>query len=162
MMIEKNLFKNCLMYVGIFLLLISTTFSITIGNKIEQTNPLMSDGGLMNSSWPMFHHDTHHTGRSPYAPIDYQPAVKWKFLMHGLTLSSPAIDENGTIYIGSDDFQKSFYAINSNGTEKWHYGVEEFILSSPTIGFDNTIYVGANNGNLYAFYPNGVKKWSTI
>ena len=130
-------------------------YETTMTNEKTET----TTGGLMNSSWPMFHHDTRHTGRSPYVASGNWYKVKWKFQMAGLIISSPAIDENGTIYIGVCDFRKSFFAINSNGTEKWHVGVAEFIFSSPAIGSDNIIYVGSNDGGLYAFYPNGTEKW---
>jgi outer membrane protein assembly factor BamB len=130
-------------------------FATTMANgKTEATT-----SGLMNSSWPMFHHDARHTGRSQYGASGNWYKVKWKFPMGDLSISSPAIDENGTIYIGAEDFQKSFFAINLNGTEKWHVGVEQFIMSSPAIGSDNIIYVGSNDGGLYAFYPNGTEKW---
>jgi outer membrane protein assembly factor BamB len=131
-------------------------YATTITNeKTEATT-----GGPINSSWPMFHHDIQHTGRSPFGANGNWYKVKWRsFLMEGLTSSSPAIDMNGTIYIGADDFQKSFFAINPNGTEKWHVGVGQFIFSSPAIGSDNIVYVGSNDGGLYAFYMNGTEKW---
>jgi outer membrane protein assembly factor BamB len=118
-------------------------------------------GGLMNSSWPMFHHDTRHTGRSLYGANGNWYKVKWKFPMDGLTISSPAIDENGTIYIGAEDFQKSFFAINPNGSEKWHFASGGFIDASPAIGDNDIIYSGSMNGDLIAFYPNGTIKWRT-
>ena len=147
----------------IILLLVSSSFgsvsyqteNVTNGNPISS-----SDGGLMNSSWPMFHHDIRHKGRSEYGTDGNWYKIKWKsFLMDGMTISSPAIDMNGIIYIGANNFQKSFFAINPNGTEKWHVGVEEFIFSSPAISSDNTIYVGSNDGGLYAFYPSGTENW---
>jgi len=124
---------------------------------IERIN---SNIGLQNSSWPMFHHDPQHTGRSPYTPNGSLPILKWKFWMEGMTLSSPAINTNGDIYIGASDFQASFFSINYNGTENWRFSSNEFIISSPCIGSDGTIYLGSSDGNLYAVYPNGTQKWS--
>lgn len=121
-----------------------------------------SSGGLQNSSWPMFHHDARHTGRSPYSPdiTGNCPEVKWKFFTdEGGSFSSPAIDRNGTLYIGVNDFHNSFFAINPKGTEKWRYNVGEYVQSSPAIGANNVIYFGSNNGNLYALYLNGTLKW---
>jgi len=110
----------------------------------------------------MFHHDAKHTGRSPYAPIDYQPAVKWKFRMEGLTISSPAIDENGIIYIGQDGLHNTyFFAINPNGTEKWHFAPGDWVDSSPALSSDGTIYFGTHSSNLIALHPNGTLKWNT-
>ena len=62
--------------------------------------------------------------------------------------SSPAIGSDGTIYVGSDDY--NLYAINSNGTLKWSYATGSWYNSSPAIGSDSTIYVGSDDGKLYA------------
>jgi outer membrane protein assembly factor BamB len=75
-------------------------------------------------------------------------------------ISSPAIDSDGTIYVGSEDFK--LYAINSDGSEKWNYAVAGGIPSSPTIGYDGTIYFGSYDNKLYAINPNGTEKWSFI
>jgi outer membrane protein assembly factor BamB len=133
--------------------------SIQIEDIFEKTSTI-SDGGLIDSAWPMFHHDTQHTGRSPYGPIGNFPVVKWRFLMEGMTISSPAIDENSIIYIGSDGFHdKFFFAINSNGSEKWHFNPGDWVISSPAFSSDGTIYFGSLNGNLNALHPNGTTKW---
>ena len=83
---------------------------------------------------------------------------KWKFKVDGLILgSSPAIAEDGTIYVGSWDC--GLYAINSNGTLKWRFPSGGIIASSPTIGDDGTIYVGNANGIFSAINPDGTEKW---
>ncbi len=119
------------------------------------------DGGLLDSAWPMFHHDLKHTGRSPYAPaISNWYVVKWKFKMYGYTTSSsPAIDKNGTIYVGS--FRDGLFALYPNGTPKWQADIGQ-VLSSPAIGDDGTIYVGNDGGRLYAFNPNGTIRWDIL
>jgi hypothetical protein len=110
----------------------------------------------MNSSWPMFHHDPQHTGRSLYGPIGNWPLVKWKFRMDGLTVSSPAIDENSTIYIGAEGFyDKFFFAINPNGSEKWHFNPSDWVDSSPVLSSDGIVYFGSHNHYLQALWPNG-------
>jgi len=110
----------------------------------------------------MFHHDACHTGRSPYAPKDYQPAVKWRFEMEGMTISSPAIDKNGVIYIGQEGIHNSyFFAINPNGSEKWHFDPGDWVISSPALSSDGTIYFGTLSSNLDALDTNGTIKWST-
>ena len=43
---------------------------------------------------------------------------KWDFPLGGNAKRSPAIADDGTIYIGCD-ISNTFYAINSNGTQKW-------------------------------------------
>ncbi len=135
----------------------SVGYYVKTAIRIESTT---SDGGLMDSAWPMFSHDARHTGHSPYGKSGTWWKEKWETTIGGLVYSSPAIDKNGTIYIGSYD--RYFYAINPNGTQKWRFKTGEGIESSPAIAADGTIFIGSNDGHLYAFYPNGTKKWSLV
>ncbi len=115
-----------------------------------------------NQQWPMFHYNIQRTGRCSFGvnPQNSTPIVKWKYFTTNMgSLSSPAIDDNGILYIGTYDLHKSFFAINKNGTEKWHFDAGDLVRSSPAIGSDGTIYFGADNGNLYALLPNGTLKW---
>lgn len=77
---------------------------------------------------------------------------KWSFAFASgaYSKSSPAIDSNGVIYIGSGS--GVFYAINPNGAKKWEFttGWSPYIGSSPAIASDGTIYFGAQDKNLYA------------
>ena len=167
---KRKLLKNFFLLLCIIFLFIP----LTIGHNEDFKNSLQteigsvittqtgSNGGIMNSSWPMFHHDTKHAGRSPYGPAGNWPLIKWKFQMEGQADSSPAIDENGTIYIGAQGFHdKFFFAINPNGTEKWSFNPGDWVKSSPALSSDRIIYFGTLNGNLYALYLNGTTKWST-
>jgi len=90
--------------------------------------------------------------------------LKWKCFIDGQIKSSPAIGEDGTIYVGIYYHWDGLVAINPNGTIKWRY-VCGCVLSSPAIGGDGTIYFGVEtNGNpplgaVIALYPNGTLKW---
>lgn len=87
--------------------------------------------------------------------------LKWRYQTGGLILgSSPAIAEDGTIYIGS--WYPYLYAINPNGTLKWMVSSGGSIFSSPAIAEDGTIYFGTMSGgnSIVAVNPNGSKKWS--
>jgi outer membrane protein assembly factor BamB len=147
----------------VLVILVGSCFFSGVSNPIEKVTinktGIVSTGGPMNSSWPMFHHDTHHTGRSLYGPVGDFPMVKWRFWMDGLTVSSPAIDENDTVYIGSEDFHESFFAINPNGSERWRFEAGHWVDSSPAISLDGVVYFGSLNGNLNALYLNGTTKW---
>ena len=44
----------------------------------SKVSPVTLDG-LMDSAWPMYCHDTRHTGRSPYSTADNPGLVKWLF-----------------------------------------------------------------------------------
>jgi outer membrane protein assembly factor BamB len=116
---------------------------------------------LANSPWPMFRHDLNHTGLSPYNTSANAGKLVWNFTTNNYAIvsSSPAIDSDETIYIGSSD--GNLYAIYPNGTKKWNFTTGASVMfSSPAISSDGTIYVGAYDGNLYAIYPNGTKKWN--
>ena len=128
-------------------------------NKFEKEGSQSStgNGGIMDSAWPMYCHDARHTGISPYGKEGNYYMIKWKCWIEQLPNSSPAIDKNGTIYIGGGDWE--FFAIYPNGTVKWKYETGGSIESSPAIAEDGTIYVGCNNGYLLALNENGKRKW---
>ncbi len=121
---------------------------------VEPVSSMLS--GPMDSPWPMFGHDTRHTGRSQYSTENNHGGTQWKFDTEWLTDSSPVIDSNGTIYITDWDY---LYAIYPNGTEKWRFHHDTMTDSSPAMAEDGTIYFGGNNAKLYAVNPNGTLKW---
>jgi outer membrane protein assembly factor BamB len=85
--------------------------------------------------------------------------VKWSYATGGeIKPSTPAIADDGVIYVGSDD--DSFYAINSDGTLKWSFATGGNVRNSPAIGADGTIYIGSDDDNLYALSPDGTQKWA--
>ena len=134
----------------------TTTPSIT---ETQNENKILTfDGGLMNSSWPMYCHDVRHTGRSPYTTVNATGVVKWVISTDGPAYGGPTIDSNGTIYIGSYDLN----AVYPNGTVKWKYNAGHAILCAPAIDEKGSIYFGtvAGNGRLYAMNPNGTVKWT--
>ena len=74
--------------------------------------------------------------------------LKWAFPTGNNVFSSPAIDSDGTVYVGSYD--NNLYAINPDGTQKWLFHTGGSVSSSPVVGSDSTIYVGSDDSNLYA------------
>jgi outer membrane protein assembly factor BamB len=84
--------------------------------------------------------------------------LRWSYATSGLIHSSPAINFNGTIYIGSGEGK--LYAINPDGTLKWAYITGGGIFSSPAIGSDGTIYFGSLDKKVYALNPNGTLRWT--
>lgn len=86
--------------------------------------------------------------------------IKWSVEV-GTTRSSPAIDDNGVIYIGSWS-NKCLYAINSDGSIKWTFNTDgEIIEASPAIDGD-TIYIPSRDGYLYAIHMDGTLKWKLL
>jgi outer membrane protein assembly factor BamB len=118
----------------------------------------IGSSGLADSPWPMFRQNINHTGLSPFDTSGNNGEEKWHFNTGNSVLSSPSIDIDGTIYVGSNDF--NLYAINPDGSEKWNFTTGGTITSSPTISNKGTIYVGSADHHLYAVNPNGTEKWN--
>ena len=128
--------------------------------KHQKPQPVVTSGGPMDSPWPMKGHDIRHTGRSPYSTADNPGFEIWQFKTKDAADCSPAIDNDGTIYIGSTEF----YALFPNGTLKWKYDFAGRVwVSAPAIDENGIVYVGtewAMPNYLYAFYTtNGTLKW---
>ena len=88
--------------------------------------------------------------------------LKWQTkLGEGSVQSTPAIDDNGIIYIGTMWADGNYvYALNSSsGDVKWQYYTGDHVDSSPTIGADGTIYFGDWSGYIHALHPDGTVKW---
>jgi len=133
---------------------------VSIEQKVidSKESPVSLDGP-MDSAWPMYCHDTRHTGRSPFSTTSTVGIEKWKFWteIDGIP-SGIVISNDGTIYFsGSYDL----YALYPNGTQKWRYEMIATVLSCPAIDENGNIYVGTAyvNKNLYAINPNGTLKW---
>src|SRR5258706_483792 len=95
----------------------------------------------------MFRHDQARTGASPQVRTTL-PGLAWTFVTGGDIFSSPAIDAEGTIYVGSLDGR--LYAIDTKGQLKWSFQTMGAIWSSPAIGRDGTVYVASIDTNVYA------------
>lgn len=91
---------------------------------------------------------------------DSNGTLRWKTNLYRCVESTPAIDENGIIYIGTALNSNCLFALYSNnGTVKWSYPTGNYVDSSPAIGTDGTIYFGDYNGYFTALHPDGRVKW---
>ena len=84
--------------------------------------------------------------------------LKWRYQANGLVWSTPAIANDGTIYLPS--WGSHLFALNPDGELIWDFPAQDPIASSVTIGEDGTIYMGTMAGNLYAVNPNGTESWN--
>ena len=83
--------------------------------------------------WPLFRYDQRNTGSSPQ-PAVFNGQAPWMFQTGKGIFSTPVIDRDGTIYIGSADH--NFYAISASGDEKWHFVTGEMIDSAAILPAD--------------------------
>jgi outer membrane protein assembly factor BamB len=86
---------------------------------------------------------------------------KWAFKTgQFLVWSNPAVDWNGTVYIGGYSTHAVYAIDGATGLQKWVSPTGDAIESSPAVA-DGVVYVGCNDGNLYAFdAANGDQKWT--
>ena len=114
---------------------------------------------LADSAWPMFQHDTRHTGQSPYVGPENNN-LKWQYaLPNGIINASPVIGSDGTIYIGNSGV---VFAISRDGSLKWRYETHGGGIGdcAPAISLDGTIYVPSASYSFYALNPDGTLKWT--
>jgi outer membrane protein assembly factor BamB len=122
---------------------------------------ISSNGGPMDSPWPMYSHDVHHTGQSPYSTSDNPLVEIWRFGLDWDTFYAGFIlDSDGMIYGGPEHI----YGIYPNGTMKWSYNPGRPIESTPAIDENGVLYFGTIWGQpnyLHAIYSsNGTQKWA--
>jgi len=110
------------------------------------------------SPWPKKHNNLKNTGFTNLNSGTTTGKEKWAFEAPGRFVSSPVLDNNGKVYIGSTE--GTFYAINRvDGSLAWKYKTTGAIEhSSPAIDVNGVIYVGnmADPGRVYAFNTNTI------
>jgi|GEM_PF-2089632 len=126
---------------------LTVVFGQDIGDRpsFQQTVPERA----VVSTWPMFRHDSRHTGLSSIAGPS-QPSLAWKRDI-GLAYASPALSASGAIIVASAD---SIFAFGPDGSRLWTFPIGTLAISSPLIAPDGTIFVGARDKNLYILQSN--------
>jgi len=104
-------------------------------------------------------------GESDYLfALNPEGSEKWKYHTIESITSTPAIAEDGIIYVGAwDHYLHAVYS--NNGTRKWKFNANDAnIASAPAIAGDGTIYFGTlwslgDGGKIHAVNPDGTEKW---
>ncbi len=100
-----------------------------------------------DSPWPKFRRDAAQTGRSPVKPTS-QGGMMWSFPTAKGIFSTPVIAGDGTVYVGSGD--RTFYALNPDGTVRWQEETGEIIDSAALLDDRGRVYWGSGDGVLRA------------
>ena len=64
--------------------------------------------------------------------------LNWNYQTDGIVYSSPAVGNDGTIYIGSTD--RYLYALNPDGMLKWRYQTGLFLHSDCPVYFVDSLH----------------------
>jgi hypothetical protein len=70
--------------------------------------------------------------------------------------ASPAVADDGTVYVGNGDGLRS--VAGATGAVNWLFASAN-VSSSPAIGGDGTVFFGTDDGSFYAVYPNGTLRF---
>lgn len=110
------------------------------------------------SPWPKFRADLPQSGRA--AKIERVSGARpWVFRTGKGIFSSPVVDADGTVYVGSAD--QYFYAISVDGRLKWKFRTGEIIDSAALLDDRGRVYFGSGDGHVYALdRATGKKLWS--
>lgn len=87
---------------------------------------------------------------------------KWRIAINEQILTSPAIDKDGTIYVGTGRANEpgKLMAFRADGSLKWTFTTGDQVASVPIFGVDGTIYVASKDGILHALNPvDGTEIW---
>ena len=110
-----------------------------------------------DSPWPKFRCDARQTGASSVTPAT--GGMLWEFPTGKGIFSTPVVGGDGTIYVGSAD--RSFYAINRDGTLRWSFETDEIIDSSALLDDEGRVVFGSGDGHLRALdAASGSELWS--
>ncbi|MGQ9708054.1 MAG: outer membrane protein assembly factor BamB family protein [bacterium] len=86
--------------------------------------------------------------------------LSYQFFVNAAVQSSPAVDNSGNIYFGTD--QGDLIALSPAGESLWTYHIPSRfndIASSPVIDANGNIYFGCEDGYLYKLSPAGELLW---
>jgi hypothetical protein len=116
----------------------SVTFDAGAGTT---ASPVIGPGGIVYT----------HAYSGALAAFNPAGNQLWSYTLPGASGSTPAIDDEGTAYLGC---LNHVCAVAADGTLKWDYAFEGYMESSPALGADGTVYLGA-----LAFDPQGNLLW---
>ena len=125
-----------------------TPYEIPGGAGAKDNYPLMNpweeEQPSQDNDWPMFRHDSRHTGYSTSTAPDTNQ-VLWSYDTGDEVASSPTVT-GGKVFVGSGDY---IYCLEEgNGKLIWSYGTECKVYSSPAVA-NGKVFVGSGDHKIY-------------
>ena len=143
-----------------------------IGNGSTRAEPVIGPNRTIYVGYVDIRHSRIGGSRpATLSAINPNGTEMWNFQRGDFIHSTPVVDNQGTIYLGINEFVPTeegsdsyytvgtYYAVNPDGTEKWNYTVEDPIYDSPAISEDGITYLTSRE-KLYAFNQDGTVRWN--
>lgn len=156
MLIEK-IFKSIAQNATVVLLAF-----VVIGLSPASARGDMLTDYYAQTSWPTLHRDS---CNSDFVPFDGSDSLvtNWTALDGVRVLAAVTTGPEGNLYVttGKGSLRFHLYAFDQNGGLIWKTNLLDSlsVLSSAVVDRDGYIYI-SDSEELFAFYPNGVLKWS--
>lgn len=107
---------------------------------------------MTDAQWPAFRADHSNSGSKPY-PSNYKDGAQpWSFQTSKGIFSTPVIDQDGNVFIGSADTY--FYILSPKGDVIWSFKTGEIIDSAAVLSRDEsgTPYVTLPSGDGFLYH----------
>lgn len=108
--------------------------------------------------WPKIAYDAQNSGQSPWNVNARIPIPIGHFPTGNAIETSPALLEDGSIVLGSDD--KHIYCLTSDGSPRWNFSTKGQIHSSPLILPEGRIVLGSDDHRIYCLTSEGALLWN--
>lgn len=147
---KRHVFYALLLILAVFIVIRFVPFGRHDLLPDKSSNAAAQAGKLPldpTSPWPKFRANALENGRSPVTPLMDPMDKPWTFQTGKGIFSSPVVDAEGTVYVGSADHV--FYAIRRNGSLKWKIETGEIIDSSALLDDRGRVYFGSGDQQVY-------------
>ncbi len=91
--------------------------------------------------------------------VETDGTVVWRYHANGKIFSTPAVDDDGTVYVGSQD--DHVHAIAPDGRLRWRYRTGDDVDSSPVLSDEGHLYFGSDDHKVHSLDRDGNVRWST-
>jgi len=154
--------KRICISVIVLLLIISTIILLTTVISVEHDLPIprISEISPLEETWPMFRHDSRHTGYSSSKSPDTNHTMWTSENVEGYLVSSPTIVDGKVFVGGTPGGSSSVYCFNETTGELVWKSVGEGTNSSACV-VNGKVFIGSYSGNVYCLNAsNGDKIWN--
>ncbi len=142
----------------IVFMIIATVMLVLIPMYVETDgSSSTSRSSISDPQWSTFKSNINRSGSCSYDIAENLGEIIWNTQLSPVVNSSPAIDDHGRIYVGSQN--SNLYAVDPNGSILWTYEVGDEIRSSPSLDRKGNICFGSLDGYIYNIDSDGELNW---